>query len=83
MYSLLVLGLIPGTNIQINLAAWLILVGTLAAAVLALERKKPRRVIIIRHELDTSLRKLEAISQLVLTTGRTGEAPLEDNFALW
>jgi hypothetical protein len=43
MDSLLVLGLVPGTNIQISFQAWLAIAVTLTAAAMAIWRELKRR----------------------------------------
>ena len=44
MYSFLVLGLIPGTNIQISFQAWLAIVAVLAIAVVKLKSQTLRHL---------------------------------------
>jgi len=68
MYALLVLGLIPGTNIQINFQAWLYIAPVLLAVGLILEPRLERRIRQWWHEFDedqASRRPLHA-SQLHL-----------------
>jgi hypothetical protein len=86
MNSLLVLGLIPGTNIQIGFVAWAILGVILTGTYFIIRARRPHRVIIVRCRPDTSLRKLDAIRHLAQpasTTDHKDAVPLKDSFALW
>jgi hypothetical protein len=86
MNSLLVLGFIPGTNIQIGFVAWIALGIILTSAFFIIRARRPHRVLIIRCRPDTSLRKLDAIKSLVQPESATDHkdaAPLKDSFALW
>ena len=52
MYAFFVLGLIPGTNIQISFQAWLFIAPVLAVAGLILRPRLERRVRQWWHEYD-------------------------------
>jgi hypothetical protein len=52
MYSFLVLGLIPGTDIQINFWAWIVLMIALATAAYRLKSRLVRYVSAWWHQFD-------------------------------
>lgn len=62
MYSFLVLGMIPGTNVQISFLAWLTCLAILAVTVatFTISHRRRQQFKSLVSQLDSSLRKLHA-----------------------